>query len=284
MPAASHSRNETTLPEGIDPASLVDLERYPLLERESPAYQALVDDLHDRLLAEKILPMEDFLTPEGIRLLLADAETMEPSAYHCAKTGNPYGIDPAKIDALPNGHPGKIMSPTVRDGVAYHDMQGSLCAALYAWPPLRRFVADVLKVPELYLQDDPSNALVLQFYKPGGKLAWHFDRSKYSTILQLQAADEGGYFEAAPGIRDAENENYDAVRALVLGETEPPLRRKSKPGTFVIINGNHTLHRVTDIGGDRARMSLILAYEEEPGVLLPVYLRRIFFGPDCPGD
>ena len=268
----------------LDPASLVDLKRYPLLERESPAYQTLVDTLHERLVAENILPMEGFLTPEGVKLLVADAATMESKAFHCAKTGNPYGIDPSEIGALPDGHPGKIMSPTVRDGVGYHDMQGSLCAALYAWPPLRQFVADVLKLPELFLQDDPSNALVLQFYKPGGKLAWHFDRSKYSTILQLQAADEGGFFEAAPGIRDDENENYDAVRGLVLGKTEPPLRRKSKPGTFVIINGNHTLHRVTDIGGHRARMSLILAYEEEPGVRLPVYLRRIFFGPDCPGD
>lgn len=268
----------------LDPASLVNLERYPLLERQGDAYRQLVAELHDRLISENILPMREFLTPEGIALMLEDTRRLEPRAFHCLKDGNPYGIDPAEIDKLPRGHPGRIMSPTERYGVGYHDMHGSACAAIYAWPPLRRFIADILKLPELFLQDDPSNALVLQFYKPGGKLAWHFDRSRFSTLLQLQMADEGGYFEAAPGIRDDENENFEAVRALVQGESEPPLRRRSKPGTLVILHGNYTLHRVTEVLGGRDRISLVLAYEEKPGVRLPVYLRRIFFGPDCPGD
>lgn len=268
----------------FDPAELINLKRYPLTDRGGDAYRQCVAELHERLMADNILPMEQFLTPDGIALLLEDAHALEPKAFYCLKEGNPYGIDPSEIHTLPQDHPGRIMSPTERYGVGYHDMQGSQCAALYAWPPLRQFVADVLNLPELFLQDDPSNALVLQFYKPGGRLAWHFDRSRFSTLMQLQMADEGGFFEAAPGIRDADNQNYDAVRSLLLGKSDPPLRRRSKPGTFVILRGNDTLHRVTEIMGERDRISLILAYEEKPGVRLPVYLRRAFFGPDCPGD
>jgi hypothetical protein len=270
--------------QGLNPASLVNLERYPLLARDSDAYRQLVADLHEQLMSDNILPMQDFLTPDGIALMLEDTRTLEPKAFHCLKDGNPYGIDPSDIHELPGDHPGRIMSPTERYGVGYHDMHGSACAALYAWPPLRQFIADILTLPELFLQEDPSNALVLQFYKPGGNLAWHFDRSRFSTLLQLQMADKGGFFEAAPGIRDDENENHDAVRALVLGESDPPLRRRSKPGTLVILHGNYTLHRVTEVFGERDRISLVLAYEEEPGVRLPVYLRRIFFGPGCPDD
>jgi len=269
----------------VHPSELVDLGRYPILDRDSSRYRSLIADLQETLASDRLVPMDGFLTPEGVERMLADALPLKPRAFHCVKTGNPYGIDPSEIDALPEGHPGKIMSPTHRDGVGYHDLRGSLCAALYEWPPLRRFIADIQGLPELYLHEDPSNALVLQFYcPPDGKLAWHFDRALFSTILHLQAAEDGGFFEAAPGIRDAENENHDDVQALVTGAAEAPMRRKAKPGTLTVIHGNHTLHRVTDIGGTKDRISLILAYEEQPGVKLPLYLRRIFFGPDCPAD
>ena len=145
-------------------------------------------------------------------------------------------------------------------------------------------MADILDLPEVYLHEDPSNALVLQIYKPDCRLAWHFDRARFSTILQLQKADEGGYFEAAPAIRSADDENHGAVRSLLLEQQEAPVRRRSEPGTFVIIFGQNCLHRVTEFIGESARISLILSYEEEPGRKLDPETRKLFFGPDAPDD
>ena len=153
--------------------------------------------------------------------------------------------------------------------------------ALYRWPAMRRFVANVLGLPKVYLHEDPSNALVLQIYKPGDHLAWHFDRANFSTTLQLQKADKGGYFEAAPGLRDEQEENLEGVRSLLCEEQDAPFKRRSEPGTFVIMYGRNCLHRVTKVVGDRARISLILSYEEEPGVRLDPEIRQLFFGPDA---
>ena len=139
---------------------------------------------------------------------------------------------------------------------------------LYRWPVLQRFVADVLGLPRVYLHEDPSNALVLQIYKPGDHLGWHFDKANFSTIVQLQKADDGGYFEAAPGIRNEAEENYEVVRSLLREERDAPFRRRSEPGTFVLMFGRNCMHRVTKVLGDQARISLILSFEEQPGMKL----------------
>ena len=48
--------------------------------------------------------------------------------------------------------------------------------------------------------------------------------------------------------------------------------------------GRDALHRVTTIEGPTPRMSLILSYEDRPGVRLDMATRRKFFGPTTPDD
>lgn len=264
------------------PAQFIDLERYPLTTPEAPEYRQVVLHARAQLAERGLLALPGFLSPQGLRRLAREAEELTPKAFHCVKENNPYGIPIS--DDLAADHPARVLSPTERHGVAYHDMGQTAMAALYRWPALRRFVADILGLPKLYLHEDPSNALVLQIYKPGCRLAWHFDRARFSTILQLQKADEGGYFEAAPAIRSAEEENHEGVRRLLLEQQAAPIRRRSEPGTFVIIFGQNCLHRVTEVIGESARISLILAYEEEPGQKLDPELRKLFFGPGAPDD
>ena len=265
-----------------DPASYIDLERYPLTAPGSVEYARVISGARAELTQGALLALPGFLSPLGLKRLRAEAHDLEPKAHRSVKQSNPYNM--AVTDELPGDHPARILSPTRRHGVAFHDMGGTAIEALYRWPPLARFVADVLELPQAYLHEDPSNAVVLQIYKPGDQLAWHFDRARFSTIMQLQKADEGGYFEAAPGIRSDDDENLAGVRAILTGEHEPPVRRRSEPGTFVIIFGNNCLHRVTEVVGKQARISLILSYEDAPGRRLDGKLRKLFFGPDAPDD
>jgi alkylated DNA repair dioxygenase AlkB len=268
--------------EAHTPSTFIDLEHYPLTAPDSSGYQEVVEDSRAQLSLHAILALPGFLNPHGLRLLLENAHQLDPKAYHAVKKSNPYRVQ--VTDDMDERHPARILSSTARHGVAYHDMGGTAMEALYRWPPLRRFVADVLGLPKVYLHEDPSNALVLQIYKPGDHLAWHFDRANFSITLQLQKADEGGYFEAAPAIRDEEEENHEGVRALLCEEHEAPFKKRSEPGTLAILYGRNCLHRVTKVVGDRARISLILSYEEEPGLRLDPETRKLFFGPDAPDD
>ena len=87
-----------------------------------------------------------------------------------------------------------------------------------------------------------------------------------------------------PGLRTAGDECFDDVRAVLTGQRSRVVQSRAKPGAFTMIEGNFALHRVTPIEGARPRMSLVLSYEEEPGVKLDVATRKFFFGQDAPDD
>lgn len=263
-------------------ARFIDLDRYPLTTPQSDDYRQVVEHSRALLSRQALLALPGFLSASGLRLLVEEACQLEPKAFRSIKKSNPYSIP--VTDDMAEEHPARILSSTQRHGVAYHDMGQTAMESLYRCPAIRRFVADVLGLPKVYLHEDPSNALVLQIYKPGDHLAWHFDRANFSTTLQLQKADKGGYFEAAPSIRDEADENLEGVRSLLCGEQDASFRRRSEPGTFVIMFGRHCLHRVTEVMGKRARMSLVLSYEEEPGVKLDPEIRKLYFGPGSPDD
>ena len=277
----SNSQNQLTTEDSLA-ATMIDLDRYPITTPNSADYQQIVEQSRTQLNKEMLLALPGFLNQEGLRLLLEDAHSCEPQAYRSAKKGNPYNVP--VTDDMDERHPARIFSTSERHGVGYHDMGGTAMEVLYRWPVLQRFVADVLGLPRVYLHEDPSNALVLQIYKPGDHLGWHFDKANFSTIVQLQKADDGGYFEAAPEIRNEAEENYEAVRSLLLEERDAPFRRRSEPGTFVLMFGRNCMHRVTKVLGKKARISLILSYEEQPGMKLNPELRKVFFGPDAPND
>jgi hypothetical protein len=163
-------------------------------------------------------------------------------------------------------------------------MGGTALQALYRWPPLRRFVAAVTGKAELFLHADPCNALVLQVYQPGDMLAWHFDRARFSTTLHLQAAEAGGHFESVAALRRDGEDAFAEVSKVLKGDRARVRQAVSQPGSFTIFNGNHTLHRVTEVEGTRPRLSLVLSYDETPGQKLDPETRRLFFGPTAPLD
>ena len=262
--------------------SMIDLERYPLDRPDADRYRRIVAERSRELAHSGLVNLEDFLTQEGVSRLLGEVETLMPDAYYAEKRENPYGAPIS--DDLPDNHPFRILAATERYGIAFHQMRGSALEDLYRWPPLRQFVADVTGYAKLYLHDDPSNALVVQIYKTGGGLAWHFDRALFSTILNLQQTEEGGVFECVPGLRKPDDPCFDDVRDVLLENSARVERRHAKPGSFSIMLGRYALHRVTTIEGPTPRMSLILSYEDRPGVRLDVSTRKKFFGHTAPDD
>lgn len=262
--------------------TIVDLATYPLDRPDSDDYRQIVAEQSRNLARTGLVNLEGFLTRDGISRLAGEIDALMPCAHYAEKRENPYGA-PITAD-LPDDHPYRILATTERYGIAFHQMRGSALEDLYRWPPLRQFVADVTGHGKLYLHDDPSNALVVQIYKTGGGLAWHFDRALFSTILNLQESEQGGAFECVPGLRTPDDACFDEVRDVLLENSDRVSRRYAKPGSFSIMLGRYALHRVTTIEGPTPRMSLILSYEDRPGVRLDVATRKMFFGSTAPDD
>ena len=86
----------------------------------------------------------------------------------------------------------------------------------------------------------------------GDQLQWHFDQTDFVVSLAIQSAERGGDFEVVPRIRSAGDERYDDVAAVLAGRPRPGWRHcPMRPGTLLVFEGRHSLHRVSPIGGRR---------------------------------
>lgn len=259
---------------------LFNLELYPLDRPDSQRYQSVVAHcrraLHDRCM----LNLEDFLSDVGIDKVAGEIDQRLPNAFHSSRDANPYGI--TETDILQTDHPYNILAATDRFGLAHHQLHETYLDQIYRWEPVRHFVGDVLNLDQIFLHEDPSNALVVQVYKSGGGLAWHFDRALYSTILTIRQPEDGGVFEWVANLRNDTDPCFDEVRDVLLDRSSRVQRCRAKPGSFTIISGRNTMHRVTANHSETPRCSAVLSYEDKPGVRLDAATRRLFFGPTAP--
>jgi len=151
--------------DAIDAASLIDLERYPIDDPDSARYRAVVARGRRDLAANGALALEGFITAAGLERLQAEAASLVPQSQFSAKQESPYGL--TDDDDVPQDHPYRIKGTSQRHCAAHHKMPGTALDALYRWPPVRRLVAGLMAKPELFLHEDPSNALVLMIYQTG---------------------------------------------------------------------------------------------------------------------
>ena len=50
------------------------------------------------------------------------------------------------------------------------------------------------------------------------------------------------------------------------------------PGTLLLFEGRYSLHRVTPVGGETARLVALLAYDTKPGTTSSDLLRLVRYG------
>lgn len=258
----------------------INLTAYPLDHPESSTYQALVAEQKALLASKGMINLEGFLTVEGVRNYKQEIEDRMDVAYHAVTERHPYGYQ--RSEELPDDHPCNTFSPTENFRLARHLLPDTAIDALYCWSPMRRFIADITGNRKIYLSGDPSNGLVVQVYKQGCGLAWHFDQALFSTVINLSETDAGGFFECAPNLRSETEPNYDEVKAVLDGHSLRIQQHKVKAGSFSIMLGRYTMHRVTEVEAEKPRISVILSYELQPGLHMDLATRKISFGPTAP--
>ncbi len=158
----------------------------------------------------------------------------------------------------------------------------SLLKELYYHETFQKFIADIFELRDgVHPYADPLSSINVHYASEGQELGWHFDNSAFAITLLLQKPDGGGKFEYIPKIRNSDRKEmvFDKVERVLDGDASEQIHELPiEPGTLVLFRGRDSLHRVTKVQGDTARMLVVLAYNEKPGVELSKEARMTFFG------
>jgi len=259
------------------PTQLVDLGRYPILDLDAAAMHDVLRDARARLRATGACEVPGFVSPRGLAVLTAEADGLAARAHRSEGLGTAYLEVPDF--SLPEDHPRRFYGAAAVGVVAY-DMfpPDSPLRRLYEWDPFMRFIEAVLQRGMLYRYADPLGALNLAVMGAGDELQWHFDQTDFVVSLAIRDAEKGGDFEVAPHIRSAEDERYPAVQRVLSGDRTDVVRLPMTPGTLLIFEGRHSLHRVSPIRGGTTRLVALLAYDTRPGTCSTELLRLARYG------
>jgi hypothetical protein len=259
------------------PAGSIDLGRYRLDALDGPPAHRLIERCREQLAATGACELPGFVTPQATARMVRESETLVPLAHHAAGPITIY-LDVADPE-LPERHPRRHLGRSSLAAVAYDLIPPEhALRALYEWDPLTTFLARALGCERLYRYADPFGALNVAVMRAGDELAWHFDQTDFVVSIALREAGEGGDFEYAPHIRSATDERYDDVRALLDGDRTRVRRVPMTPGTLLLFQGRHSLHRVTPIRGATSRLVALLAYDTKPGTVSSDLLRLARYG------
>ena len=236
-----------------------------------------------QLAATGAVELPGFVSPDGVAALVADAENLTPRAHHSEGVGTAYLEYPDF--SLPDDHPRLTWGHYAVGAVAYDLIpEDSLLRRIYEWPPLLGLVEAILDRGTLYRYADPFGALNLAVMGEGDELQWHFDQTDFVVSLAIQTAETGGDFEVAPRIRTSDDEHYDRVSDVLAGDRADVVTLPMTPGTLLVFEGRHSLHRVSPIGGSRRRHVGLLAYDTVAGTREVSSCGRAGTAAPCPSS
>lgn len=262
-----------------DPASLVDVARYPLTDLAHPRAREVIAAGRASLAAKGAAILPGFARPEALAAMAGEARDLLPKAYYeDVSVGTPY-LELAD-ESYPEGHPRRTPVAS-RTWVMAYDLipRRSTLRILYEWDPLLEFVGEILERRPLYRFADPLGALNLTVMNEGDVQGWHYDGTDFVVSLAIQASRGGGLFECATRIRSETDESYERVARVLRGEA-PELVEvfPMVPGTLMIFQGRRSLHRVSPVEGGLPRIVGLLAYDTKPGTLSSDLLKLVRYG------
>jgi hypothetical protein len=218
-----------------------------------------------------------FVRADALPAFIQDARARAPLAHRSGGLGTVYLGFPD--ESFPQDHPQQWLGNYGVGAVAYDLFPpDSLVRRLYEWDELRQFVAAILGLDVVYPYADPLGALNLAVMTAGDELQWHFDQTDFVVSLALQDADDGGDFEVAPFIRNAEDERYDEVAEVLAGRSGSVTTLPMTPGTLLVFAGRNSIHRVTPIHGDTPRLVGLFGYDTKPGTMSTDLLKEVRYG------
>ena len=256
---------------------LLDLERYPLDRTDSAELSRLVVQCQHELADKGMVNLEGFVRPDAIAEAAAELSQLAArESYTHQRSHNVYFRD--QVEGLAADHPALTRFDTVHHTLCDDQLGHSVIHRLYEWEPLVGFLSKIMNQPHLSLMADELARVNVMEYRPGEALNWHFDRSRYTTTVLIQAAEQGGEFEYCSDLRSEGNPNYEGVGRLLRGDAANIQVNTLLPGTLNVFAGKNTLHRVSPVRGNRSRLVAVYSYYDQPGVRFSDAERQGFYG------
>ena len=262
----------------VNAADLVDLDRYPVTDLDGPAGRAVVEHHRRELTEHGVSILPGFVTEEGVRRLVAEADALAPVANFQDVHGTPYLGLPD--DSYPPDHPRNALSRSALSAIAYDLFPAdSPLRALYEWDALLHLLSLLLDRAPLYRYADPLGALNIAVMREGDELGWHFDQTDFVVSIALQSSLSGGDFANAENLRTADDEHYDDVTAVLTGQAPERIATvPMTPGTLMLFAGRCSLHAVTPVVGPVPRYVALLAYDTKPDTNSSELLKLVRYG------
>ncbi len=262
----------------FSPERYVDLARFPIHDLAGVQGCAFLADCKAELIETGACNLQGFLHVEAAKAMAKEAMGLLPLAYEKRTRRNAYFTE--DDPSLPLDHPLRTFFPLRMSQLA-NDAIPRSCAIqrLYEWDPLTDFIRRALELESLYRFADPFLSLNLTYLKAGDLQPWHYDHNEFTVTLLLQAAETGGAFEYVPRLRSTEDENFTAVKGLLAGTYDAVRTLPRQPGTLTIFKGRNATHRVTEVEGERQRISAVLSYDSQPNQLASDETNAFIYGP-----
>jgi len=253
-------------------SEIVDLDRHPIAH---PDFGAACQSELDRT---GVLVLSDFIRPETLTAMQAEAVAGADKAYFCTQQHSVYLTPPDA--AFPSEHPRNCLVQSSKGCICDDEIAAaSPMRALYDAAVFRDFIRFVTGQAELHPYADPLSSINIHYANRGQELGWHFDNSSFAITFLIQKPDAGSRFEYIRDLRDADagEMNFDDVGALLDGDVKPDVLA-IEPGGLVLFRGRNSIHRVSPNESDRTRILAVLAYNSEPGIELSESARKTFYG------
>lgn len=242
---------------------ILDLERYPLHEPDSPAVAALLDQGRETLARDALFTLPGFVRPAAVEAMAGELEARVPVASRLEIEREIYPYEP---EAWPQDHP-----RNARHACRYHQVLNHQIAndsplrRIFHWEPLRDFLRRLMGYETFHRSECPHLALTAKVAGPGDADGWHYDGNDVVFSVLLRAPEGGGVFEYAPNLRSESDQNWDAMAAVYAGSHNGVRHASLVPGDLNVFQGNRTLHRVTPVEGQTRRIVGLFCYDRDPG-------------------
>ena len=267
--------------------SIVDLEKYPIYDLNSPKIKNLIKRCKEELDQYSCSTISNFILPKSLKIMNSELEKQLDEVYMSKESINPYLYAEDDV-SLPKDHPKRNFMNRY-NGYLNSDCfpKNSEMKYLYETDELLKFISACLGVSPIYRWADPLACHAYNVMNPKGILPWHFDSCEFTLSIMIQKPEKGGIFEYCPNIREPGNENFDEVKKVLNGDRTRVQQLKLEPGDLQIFKGRFTLHRVTEVEGEKSRYMCIPAYVLDPwrvntpehskaiyGKVLPIHIER----------
>ena len=255
----------------MTPETIVNLQKHQIEDLNYTKHCKAKLDLNGALV------MENFLTDESLDYLQQESGELRNLAYFCNQNHNAYLLEPDPH--LPDGHIRNLVQ-TSDKGCVTHDQipVNSPLRTLYEWPGFRVFLEAVL-ANSIFPYTDTLSSININYFERGQQLGWHYDNASFAVTLLVQAPEQGGEFQYLEQLRNFEefDQGFTKTEDVVKGRL-PCKTLTMGDGALVLFRGRNSLHRVTPVTSDHARILVTLNFNTEQGIMLSELARMAFFG------